>query len=514
MPAGFPGDVFAGFFRVCREQTAPQICILIALTDGWPLRSSTSGRRRFSAGAAVFRSRSSEAEPAERGRPRNRRFERAKDRVRLERLDGHRQCWRTCRGPSAPPADHLLAKLHVKVAGRRRTWHVVTPRMAFRGPSGGRRVEPPTLNAAYDSIARALHLAGPQADHRVNPRSLGRNEEALSVRRRRRTPVSSPEERATSAFRVRANGRLKHEFGDRCRVRVHKVDDRHDRVTTASQPMRPSALVRLVSFAITVAARLDNGAAKRRPRFSNRRPPGRPGSPSKSANCRATWSLPWVFMRRSDRSEVLQRLYREIIGTRMFIRLMGESALCRRGAGDVCSDRCTAMTIGRCPRPCPWRSYGDALGPCRQLAGALGSVRLSPRHHQGRCHGARSSRPPRQPGRFSAGSALRALAIAPFSTSNACRVLAARAPSACARAVGSVPSASARRLLPGLPEFAESGRHPREMIARTWPSDATEHISHARRLPRGRISRSSGSRTAAQAAVPQTRSCEGPGERP
>ena len=99
------------------------------------------------------------------------------------------------------------------------------------------------MDAAYDSIETgALHLAGPQADHRVNPRRSVEMQEALKQERGARRSVSRGSSLRRALESERINGRLKDEFGGRhvaCAgtIRFSPTHVRHDRLT-ASQLMR------------------------------------------------------------------------------------------------------------------------------------------------------------------------------------------------------------------------------------------------------------------------------------
>ena len=158
------------------------------------------------------------------------------------------------------------------------------------------------MDAAYDSIEIWAHsiLLGHKPIIDVNPRRSVDMQEALrrEKKARRALGLVFPEERryVERSGSERVNGRLKDEFGGR-HVRVRGYDKvlaqphvRHDRSDgqPADAPYRSADLVRLVSFAITVAALLERRCGQTRPKFdqnieSEAAPtPIRPWSPSKS----------------------------------------------------------------------------------------------------------------------------------------------------------------------------------------------------------------------------------------
>ena len=139
----------------------------------------------------------------------------------------------------------------------------------------------------------------------VNPRRSVEMQEALKQRvekkARRTLGLVFPEERryVVRSGSERINGRLKDEFGGR-HVRVRGYDKafsfsrpphvRHDRADgqPADAPYRSADLVRLVSFAITVAVLLERRCGQTRPKFGENTESEavptliRPWSPSKS----------------------------------------------------------------------------------------------------------------------------------------------------------------------------------------------------------------------------------------
>ena len=135
------------------------------------------------------------------------------------------------------------------------------------------------MDAAYDSIEIWAHciLLGHKPIIDVNPRRSVDMKEALKREKKARRTLGLvfPEERryVERSGSERVNGRLKDEFGGR-HVRVRGYDPRpphvwHDRSDgqPADAPYRSADLVRLVSFAITVAALLERRCGQTRLKF-------------------------------------------------------------------------------------------------------------------------------------------------------------------------------------------------------------------------------------------------------
>ena len=225
----------------------------------------------------------------------------------------------------------------------------MTPRWRFPlGTLTAGRVENlyDLMDAAYDSIEIWAHsiLLGHKPIIDVNPRRSVDMKEALKREKKARRALGLvfPEERryVERSGSERVNGRLKDEFGGR-HVRVRRLrqgsgpphvwHDRSDGQPTDA-PYRSADLVRLVSFAITVAALLERRCGQTRPKFDENTESEavptliRPWSPSKShqlpcpdvvaslgvlAPLRidqsfARGSLVWVFLRRSESIRILQ----------------------------------------------------------------------------------------------------------------------------------------------------------------------------------------------------------------
>ena len=157
------------------------------------------------------------------------------------------------------------------------------------------------MDAAYDSIEIRAHciLLGHKPIIDVNPRRSVEMQEALKQEKKARRTLGLvfPEERryVVRSGSERINGRLKDEFGGR-HVRVRGYDKVLAHLMfgmtadgqPADAPHRSADLVRLVSFAITVAALLERRCGQTRPKFDENTESEaastliRPWSPSKS----------------------------------------------------------------------------------------------------------------------------------------------------------------------------------------------------------------------------------------
>ena len=176
------------------------------------------------------------------------------------------------------------------------------------------------MDAAYDSI-EIPHciLLGHKPIIDVNPRRSVEMQEALrhEKKARRTLGLFFPEERryVERSGSERVNGRLKDEFGGR-HVRVRGYDKVLAHlmfgmtVLTASQLMRliVPPIVRLVSFAITVAALLERRCGQTRPKFDENTESEavptliRPWSRSNSRPCAIAASLGVLAPLRIDQS--------------------------------------------------------------------------------------------------------------------------------------------------------------------------------------------------------------------
>ena len=136
------------------------------------------------------------------------------------------------------------------------------------------------MDAAYDSIEIWAHsiLLGHKPIIDVNPRRSVEMQEALKQEKKARRTLGLvfPEERryVVRSGSERINGRLKDEFGGRhVRVRgydkvlAHLMFGMTVLTEPADAPYRSADLVRLVSFAITVAALLERRCGQMRPKF-------------------------------------------------------------------------------------------------------------------------------------------------------------------------------------------------------------------------------------------------------